>query len=584
MIHLQIILHLFLTLILTEYLSKTSMKKLRLHHPLYFMVDMVLLSMLILFFYGISGNLPLSIMLPSGLMLALALAGKIKADYRQVGFTPVDFLILREAGSMAGALNPKATGALLMKTFGIAMVLTLSGIRLADELLSRFSPINLSPMARIGMILAFLGVLTLFYLVGPWYQYRISVYETGSLFYFLSFLRDPPRISIEPKGDIPTTLSTPPVPLGLDGPDIIILQSESFSDPLNLESAFFNEDPIPFYHALQKVSHSFNMSTRAFGGGTVHTEYEILTGLSTLYFPRDTTVFSRYLKRPIISLGSILKTLGYHTLMLHPYHDWYYNRKTAYRHLGFDEFRTISAFDPSNTSYVNDKEINRTILKELEDKTDQPQLIFAVTMQNHTPYKTMEYPHQIRYQGPAGSLETHQQFNHYLNGLRESDEALQELVQALSKRKRETILLFYGDHLPVINQDADFYQSSQWSHAPFDSDRYYWDLSLSPGLIWSNQRTLSQGPALMDCTRVAGQLLGHGKIPHPSYFDEMEDLHLRHNLQGIFRSFLRASDRMETALSPTYRTIYRELQDINQKAFAQHDTHWHVHNTEYTIR
>lgn len=584
MTYLQIIFHLSLTLILTEYLSKTSMKKLRLHHPLYFMVDMVLLSMLILFFYGISGNPHLSVLLTSGLMLALALAGKVKADYRQVGFTPVDFLILREAGSMAGALNPKATRNLLLKTLGIAMVLTVSGIRLVDELHSRFSPITLSPMARIGMVLAFLAVLTLFYIVGPWYQYRISVYETGSLFYFLSFLRDPPRISIVPMDDIPASLPTPPVLLGSNGPDIIIIQSESFSDPLNLESSLFNEDPIPFYHELQKVSHSFNISTRAFGGGTVHTEYEILTGLSTLYFPRDTTVFSRYMKRPIISLGSILKALGYHTLMLHPYHDWYYNRKTAYQHLGFDEFRTISSFDPSKTSYVNDKEINRAILKELEDNTDQPQLLFAVTMQNHTPYKTMEYPHQIRYQGPAGSPETHQQFNHYLNGLRESDEALQELVQSLSKRKRETILLFYGDHLPVINQDADFYQNSHWSHAPFDSPQYYWDLSLSPGLIWSNKGTLSQGPDLMDCTRVAGQLLGHGKIPHPPYFDEMEDLHQRHNLQGIFRSFLHASDHIETSLSPTYRTIYRELQEINQRAFAQHDTIWHVNNTDYQIR
>lgn len=561
-----------LAVLILEYLSKRNLKKVMMLKPYAIIINTLLLSNYILFFYLLTKELYVTIIIINVTMIVFGIANRIKLDYRQTGFTPLDFLILKEARSMAGALNKKS----MLKLIVIAMF-SLVALLLMGRFIKEPS-INLYLKISIFTISFFIPLF--FYISGPLYNQKISVFESGSILYFLSFLNDPPKIRItNRKRDLNST--TFQFDNNDDSPDIVIIQSESFIDPFILSQDKFNKDPLPFYRDIIKESMSFSMSTRAFGGGTVHTEYEILTGLSTVFFPKDTTVFSRFLKEPLPSIGSILNKNGYKSLLIHPYLEWYYNRTNVYRKLGFDRFLTLKSFKSPDQTYVKDIDVFNRIIKELNNDKN---LIFAVTMQNHTPYNNDLYQNGIEYLGNFKNQQTKEQFNNYLNGLSETDRSLSYLIDKLKKRKKETILLFYGDHLPVINQDAAFYEESKWSDAKFDSKKYYYALSKSPGFIWSNKRNLNKKNLDIDATAVLSLLLNETDLEFPLYIKNLDKILNSEGINGFFRDFLIKEGELYDSSHLEYRKIYNEIKKINYTAFndAKYDK-WCFINDAYEV-
>lgn len=560
--------YLLLVLLSTELLSKTSLKKVMMLRWYNSLLSMLLFLDLVLLFEGLSGSFRSSLQITTATAVGLALAGKIKLDYRQTGFTPIDFLILKEAGSMAGALNIRETlklAASALLALGLLFTLSL-----------KVPEISLSPTLQLWLIIANGLLAAASWLLVPLFNYRLSVYRTGVLPYFFAYLRDPVRLDRKPS-------NIPDIDLGFHGikdpavskPDILIIQSESFADPTLLGMDLFNRDPLPFYRKLKEESLSFDMATRAFGGGTVHTEYEILTGLSSIFFPRDTTVFSRYLKKPLVSLGSILAKQGYQPRMIHPYLDWYYNRNKVYRSLGFEEFRTLRSFKDPGNRYVPDREVHQSLL---DSMTGEHNFVFGVTMQNHTPYKERVFTHGLRFLGHLENRETKEHFDNYLNGLRETDLALEELINVLRQRERETILLFYGDHLPVINQDADFYSRIGWSKNVFDSREYAYDLSLSPALIWSNKRNLHKEQAVVDCSLVLPLLLKQTSLDCPDYLQSLDRLRENDEINGLFRDFLVSRNKVYPADTAQYKLAYNAFRRLNSDVFygSRYESWQHV--------
>lgn len=561
-----------LTVIIIEYLSKKTFRKVLLLKPYALIINVLILSNFILFFYLLTQELLVTLLIITFIMIIFGIANRIKIDYRQTGFTPLDFLILREAKSMAGALNKKSMLKLIVTAL-VSMALLLVATRFINE------P-YINTFFKNSIMVISVSIPLLFYLTGPLYNQKISVFESGIIIYFLSYLNDPPKIKIANRN---RNIQTKKLHMDNndDYPDVIIVQSESFVDPLVLGKDMFNDDPLPFYRNILKESCSFSMSTRAFGGGTVHTEYEILTGLSTVFFPRDTTVFSRYIKEPLPSIGSILNNHGYSTLLIHPYLEWYYNRTKVYKKLGFDRFQTLKSFESKTQDYVRDIDVFKRIINELNSDNS---LIVAVTMQNHTPYNNNIYNNGIEYLGKFNNEATKIHFNNYLNGLSETDKSLFYLIDELKKRDKETILLFYGDHLPVINQDAAFYEESLWSRGIFDSKSYYYDLSKSPGFIWSNKRNLHDKKMDIDATAVLPLLLKILDLDSPLYIRKIDTLLKNEEINGFFRDFIIKDGELYKSSNPIYKKLYNEIRKINEAVFndAQYDK-WCFNNDGYEV-
>ena len=72
----------------------------------------------------------------------------------------------------------------------------------------------------------------------------------------------------------------------------------------------------------------------------------------------------------------------------------------------------------------------------------------------------------------------------YASNLRETDSALQTLVEYLQQRDKETILVFYGDHQPSMSIYS--YQNETKPEAKIEESHQ------TPVLFWSNQRDLSE--------------------------------------------------------------------------------------------
>lgn len=561
-----------LAVLILEYLSKRTIKKVMMLKPYAIILNTSLLLNYILFFYLLTKELSITIIIITVVLIIFGIANRIKIDYRQTGFTPLDFLILREARSMTGALNKRSMIKLILISMFSLIFLFLMTQFIKEP--------NVNIYLRTVIFVTSFVIPLFFYISGPFFNNRISVFKSGSLLYFFSFLNDPAKIRIaKRKRDLNSTKIH--IDKKNNSPDIIIIQSESFIDPFILGQDKFNKDPLPFYRELLKESSGFSMSTRAFGGGTVHTEYEILTGLSTVFFPKDTTVFSRFIKEPLPSIGSILNKNGYRSLLIHPYLEWYYNRTNVYRKLGFDRFLTLKSFESSDQNYVSDLNVFKRIIKELNEGKN---LIFAVTMQNHTPYNDYLYKNDVEFLGNFTNNDTKTHFNNFINGLYETDKSLSFLIDELKKRDKETILLFYGDHLPVINQDAAFYQESKWSGAEFDSKRYYYDLSKSQGLIWSNKRNLYKKNLDIDATAVLPLLLKELDIEYPIFIKKLDRILDMEGINGFFRDYLIKDGELYDASHNVYKRIYKDLRKINDAVFndAKYDK-WCFINETYTV-
>ncbi len=239
-----------------------------------------------------------------------------------------------------------------------------------------------------------------------------------------------------------------------DLPDIVIVQSESLFDPARLEGAAGNY--LPHWRRLAKRGWSGDLNVPTFGGGTIRTEFELLTGMPLDALPQ---VRYPYLQLPRKQMPGLVRTLaqrGYRTVAIHPNGGAFWNRNRAFRALGFERFIDGHEFvdSPREGWYVSDAALTDRVIAALSDE-GPPQLIMAISIQNHGPYsrppgmRTADAMAQAV--PPALDADAHESWLTYTSLLAKTDEDIGRLAQHVQQRKRRTLLLFYGDHLPPLN-------------------------------------------------------------------------------------------------------------------------------------
>jgi len=242
---------------------------------------------------------------------------------------------------------------------------------------------------------------------------------------------------------------------GGEPPDIVVLQSESFFDPARLRG-LEPEQVLPGYRRVAASARHGEVWVPAYGGGTIRTEFEVLTGIGMRYFPSVEYPYFRLTAAPVPSLASVLAAHGYRTIAIHPHEREFWNRAYAFRNLGFDEFDDVEAFgdDAARAGwYIGDEALVDHVLARL-DAAPAPAFVFAISMENHGPYRG--YPgadgEAVRRQPVPPGLDgdAAAELRGYLYHLANADRSLTRLVDALRQRPRRSVLLFYGDHLPAL--------------------------------------------------------------------------------------------------------------------------------------
>lgn len=267
-------------------------------------------------------------------------------------------------------------------------------------------------------------------------------------------------------------------PHALDDVNVVIVLSETFTDPTLVKGPTFAEDPIPYTRSLMRHTVSGRMLAQMFGGGTANTEFEALTGMSLAQFqPQMTTPYQQLIPKydDFPSVVGYFEHLGHETIAVHPFMPRMYQRGTVYPILGFDKsvFRAdMRARTLDNSNLASDASAFREVLRHL-DEASRPALVNLVTMQNHFPMEG-RYDHPIGVSGITG--EEKAQAGHYARGLRYSDQALKRFLAALQGSNEKTVVVFYGDHQPAF-----------WSEETRDRNGVRATLE-TPFFVWSNFR------------------------------------------------------------------------------------------------
>ncbi|CAG7635632.1 hypothetical protein PAESOLCIP111_03686 [Paenibacillus solanacearum] len=288
-------------------------------------------------------------------------------------------------------------------------------------------------------------------------------------------------------------------------PNVIFIMNEAFWDPTLLPNVKFSEDPLPTVHRLQKESTSGYLLSPQFGGGTSNVEYEVLTGNSMSFLPAGSVPYQQYITKPILSLASYFKTMDYRSTAIHSYEGWFWNRENVYKQMNFDNFISKDQFDSPKLKgqFISDEEVSNRIIEQVENNED-PTFIYAVTMQNHGPYDDHRYGdggNSIRAEGPLTD-EARDTLETYTQGARDADQSLQKLIDHFKKSSEPTVIVFYGDHLPMLGYNYDVYAQAGFIHTGKSEQ---WSLEEQqrmhsvPFVMWSNMGLpKEQVPVLSD--------------------------------------------------------------------------------------
>jgi phosphoglycerol transferase MdoB-like AlkP superfamily enzyme len=238
-------------------------------------------------------------------------------------------------------------------------------------------------------------------------------------------------------------------------PDIVVIQSESFFDP-TIMRGYEQSNFAPNLRRLATHGISGALHVPTFGGGTIRTEFEVLTGLSLRYFENLQFPYLQMSHKAVPSLVRALNAHGYETTALHGNDPSFWNRTSAFKSLGFNRFVSQSSF-PANAAmdgkYMADSAMTDQIMRELKDN-GAPQFIFAISIEAHGPYDVEPANRAERDAIPVPDSITgtdKQELQTYLYHLQHADAELGRLVTWLAQRQRPSLVLFYGDHLPALS-------------------------------------------------------------------------------------------------------------------------------------
>lgn len=282
-----------------------------------------------------------------------------------------------------------------------------------------------------------------------------------------------------------------------DYPDIIVIMNESFSDLSVLGENFHpSENPAPFLSNLKENTIRGYALTSAFGARTANSEYEFLAGGSMAFSPEGAIAYQQFVSDDSYTLVSTLDRLGYTTLAMHPFHANGWMRDTVWPALGFDMTLFLDDFPAEADllrNYVSDAEMYQQVIAQYEARDKhRPFFLFGVTMQNHSPfdYSGDNFTNHISLEGYSQNYPLAEQ---YLSLVYESDKAIETLIAYFSQVDRETIIVFYGDHLPAL--ETEFYEEIHGG--PFTTlDEQLLQYKI-PFFVWTNYDIAEQ---TIDCT------------------------------------------------------------------------------------
>ncbi|PWG59530.1 arylsulfatase [Bifidobacterium catulorum] len=507
-----------------------------------------------------------------------AVAERFKVGARYETIKPSDLGFLKsDAGNMAGFI-PSGSGRIFMNAaiFFLAMVVICYSLRhrdgrrrfvdFDDRRLSITTRVVLviMPSLFVGLFAAGLGT------TGSWsnsfaqalgdspklWDSVEDAQANGTLMGFARFVN--PKVMDEPANYSQATMKAiakkyaaeaetinKDRAVNMQDSTVIMVLSESFSDPTRVPGLSLNKDPMPNVRAIKTTTTSGRMLSAGYGGGTANMEFMAMTGLSMANF--DASLSSPYQQLvPKLTWTPTFNQLwngGKDSQAFHPYESSMYSRRENYKKFGFAHFWTLNEPDViahqdriDSSPYVRDSDAYQSLLEKID--TDKSQFLSVLTMQNHMNYDNWYNDNEFKASStdpdsPLGLDET-TQIQTYAKGMEYTDQATRSFLDQLDNISKPITVIFYGDHLPGIYASAS--SDANNSVALHETDYF----------IWSNKASQSHGTKLPDSTSA---------ITSPNYFMAQTAEHMNAKVSPYLAFLTELHDKVPALEPPVVNQI-----------------------------
>ncbi|MEG0128179.1 LTA synthase family protein [Clostridium sp.] len=260
-------------------------------------------------------------------------------------------------------------------------------------------------------------------------------------------------------------------------PNIIGIQLESFMNPEHIPGIKMKSDVLKNYNKMFNSYPNGVLNVPCYGGGTVRSEFEVLTGLNTDFLPVGEIPNNNILKKQTVeSMAYILGDNGYNTSVVHNYTANFYDRDLVYPNLGFENYIAMEYMKkPENLDkgemYPEDM-VNLDTMKELINKKE-PQFIYNITVESHGSYSEKLINEDFEVVDKTLDPKAISQIQGLINKLKGVDAYLGELMKFIESTNEPTAVVVFSDHLPSL--DALNKEGALDSKKKYQTEYFIWN-------------------------------------------------------------------------------------------------------------
>jgi hypothetical protein len=271
---------------------------------------------------------------------------------------------------------------------------------------------------------------------------------------------------------------------------VIMVLSESFSDPTRVPGIQLASDPMPQIRSLKETCTSGLALSTGYGGGTANIEFQALTGLSMTNFNTSVIPYQQLIpsQKWTPSFNQLWNDANGDdsSQAFHSYNRTMYFRGTNYKKFGFSTFWTadgpneISFSDTiDNSEYISDESIYQSVYEEVSQKDSGNQFIQVVTMQNHMPYYDWYDNNEFKDDDLSEYEDDYekQDVETYAKGMQYTDASTIDFLNQLNELDKPITVIFYGDHLPGIYKHEN--GKTEDARVLRETDYFIWSNSAS---------------------------------------------------------------------------------------------------------
>ena len=425
-----------------------------------FLLNFLPILIIVLLIYILSKRVHISLAISSFLIMLLGIANQTKLIYRDDIVKFEDLFILKEAAMMGTKYS------ISIRWYAIVFIIFIFILFLLIKRYVNKNKANL--FQRIMALVSIIAISIISYnklynntelynqlgnesLINKWVETR-QFQIRGLVYPFVYTIKD--SIQTEPEGydkvkveKILSQYKYENIPKDKKV-NVIAIMLEAYNDFSKYESIDFTEDVYSDFHKIQKKSISGNLVTSIFGGGTIVTERNFLTGYYS--FPSYRVNTNSYVW--------YFKEQGYKTEASHPITGTFYNRRSINMNLGFDNFYyEENRYNKYSEKYYTDGILFDSIIKDYEkaEKEKTPYFHFSVTYQNHGPYTSQSYDRKpYFFDKNSMNHDTYESINTYFRGIRDTNEKLYNFIEYFEEKESPTIIILFGDHNPYLGENA----------------------------------------------------------------------------------------------------------------------------------